>query len=374
MSKREDAYRANNIGVALLEQFKYAEGAEAFRRALRIEPKLALAQINLAVALFNEPDPEGARREAEAAAALAPEAPQPYYILGLVAKSQNRADEAASAFRRVLKLDPDDVGANVGLGQVYAQQHRYAEAVAVFRVALAAEPYNGTALYNLGTALIRSNRREEGQRVIARFQELRRLGSGTTIGQNYMEQGRYAEALASTGAEPELIDRATPPVTFDDATASILPVPARTMKADGTSRTAVASKADGASVVPSSVFGRRIKGVEWNDAARRALASAFGGCVTLFDFDGDGDLDLFRASASAQRLYRNDNGRFTDVTRQSGALAAASSNVPTAVVAGDYDNDGRPDLFVARDGGLTLYHNDGAGKFSDVTGAASVNA
>ncbi|MDT5294762.1 MAG: hypothetical protein QOJ76_1642 [Acidobacteriota bacterium] len=367
---REDAYRANNIGVALLEQFKYGEGAEAFRRALRIEPKLALAQINLAVALFNESDPEGARREAAAAAVLAPEAPQPYYILGLIAKSQNRPDDAIDAFRRVLRLDPDDVGANVGLGQVYAQQRKYAEAIAAFRIALAAEPYNGTALYNLGTALLRSNRREEGQRVIARFQELHRLGSGTTIGQNYLEQGRYAEAVASTGAEPELIDRATPPVTFADATASVLPANARTTKAGIPSSLTT----DGASAVTSSVFGRRFKAGEWNDAARRAVASALGGCVTPFDFDGDGDLDLFWASASAQRLYRNDNGRFTDVTRESGALAAVPSAVPTAAVAGDYDNDGRPDLFVARDGKLTLYHNDGAGKFSDVTGAASVNA
>ena len=41
-SSLEDAYRANNIGVALLEQFKYKEAADEFRRALKIEPSLAL--------------------------------------------------------------------------------------------------------------------------------------------------------------------------------------------------------------------------------------------------------------------------------------------------------------------------------------------
>jgi hypothetical protein len=35
---REEAYRANNLGVALLEQFKHKEGAEAFRRALALDP------------------------------------------------------------------------------------------------------------------------------------------------------------------------------------------------------------------------------------------------------------------------------------------------------------------------------------------------
>ncbi|MCA1607183.1 MAG: hypothetical protein LC775_17335, partial [Acidobacteria bacterium] len=36
-ASREDAYRANNIGVAFLEQFKHKEGAEAFRNALKID-------------------------------------------------------------------------------------------------------------------------------------------------------------------------------------------------------------------------------------------------------------------------------------------------------------------------------------------------
>src|SRR6185369_12938960 len=63
---REDAYRANNLGVALLEQFKYKDGADAFKRALQIDPKLALARINLAIALFNLPDLPGAQREAQA--------------------------------------------------------------------------------------------------------------------------------------------------------------------------------------------------------------------------------------------------------------------------------------------------------------------
>src|SRR5678815_4834865 len=79
-TSREDAYRANNIGVALLEQFKHKEGAEAFKNALKIDPKLNLARINLSIALFNVPDLPAAQREAQSAAAVAPEFPQPYYI------------------------------------------------------------------------------------------------------------------------------------------------------------------------------------------------------------------------------------------------------------------------------------------------------
>ena len=74
-----------------------------------------------------------------------------------------------------------------------------------------------------------------------------------------------------------------------------------------------------------------------------------------------------------QHLYRNDAGKFTEVTAQSGALNAKFTGTGVGAVAGDYDNDGKPDLFVIRDGSLSLYHNDG-GKFSDVTAAAGITA
>src|ERR1044072_1788745 len=220
---REDAYRANNIGVALLEQFKHKEGVEAFRNALKIDPKLSLAHINLGIALFNVPDLPAAQRQAQVAAALAPTAPQPPYILGLIAKLQSRLDDALAAFQRVLKIDPNDVGTNINVGQIYSQQRKYPEAIAAFRLALAAEPYNATALYNLGQALMRSGQREEGQKATERFTQLRERGSATTIGQNYLEQGRYAEAIASTGAEPELVDRAIPAVTFSSSPGPVQP-------------------------------------------------------------------------------------------------------------------------------------------------------
>ena len=106
------------------------------------------------------------------------------------------------------------MGTNINVGQIYSQQRKYPEAIAAFRLALAAEPYNATALYSLGQALMRAGQREEGQSVTERFKQLRERGSATTIGTNYLEQGRYAEAVASTGAEPELVDKRTPDVVF----------------------------------------------------------------------------------------------------------------------------------------------------------------
>jgi tetratricopeptide (TPR) repeat protein len=335
---REQAYRANNLGVSLLEQFKHREGAEQFRRALKLYPQLALARINLAIALLYVPDALSARKEALAAAALAPEAPQPYYVLGLLSKSENKPEEALAAFQRVLKIDPRDVGANVQTGQLYAQQRKYTEAVASFRAALAEEPYNGTALYNLGTALLRAGQREEGQRLMAQFQSLRQSGAATVIGQNYFEQGRYAEAVSSTGAEPDLVNKSTPEVVFNDATSSVMP----------NSTTAWPFKSN-------------------------LLEQSDGGAL-LFDYDGDGDLDLLEVASVSQRLYRNDAGKFADVTAQAGALAKEAAGISMGAVAGDFDNDGRADLFILRHNASALYRNEGGGRFADATANAKIPA
>ncbi len=91
---RESAYRANNLGVALLEQFKYPDAAAAFRRALQIDRSLAVAHLNLSLALLYAQDLPTAQREAEEAARLQPDAAQPPYVLGLVARAENRLDQA----------------------------------------------------------------------------------------------------------------------------------------------------------------------------------------------------------------------------------------------------------------------------------------
>src|SRR5262245_23441687 len=121
----EEPYRANNRGVALLEQFRSDDAAKEFRRALELDPRFGLARVNLAIALYDIPEPAGAERGASAALEASPDSPQAHFVLGLVARSQDRGAEAEAHFRKVLAYDAQDVGALVNLGQLQMQQRQF---------------------------------------------------------------------------------------------------------------------------------------------------------------------------------------------------------------------------------------------------------
>jgi hypothetical protein len=115
----------------------------------------------------------------------------------------------------------------------------------------------------------------------------------------------------------------------------------------------------------------------------KLLPETMGGGVAFFDFDNDDRQDLLfvnssdwpgRGTAEAKpatmALYRNlGGGRFEDVTAGSG-LDVTMYGMGTAV--GDFDNDGRVDVFLTGVGGNRLFRNEGGGKFRDVSSQAGV--
>jgi hypothetical protein len=144
--------------------------------------------------------------------------------------------------------------------------------------------------------------------------------------------------------------------------------------------------------------------VTFVDLARRAgliTASTYGGVdrkrfiietngagAAFLDYDNDGWVDALvlngtrlkdnareaetypAAQAPTSHLYHNNHdGTFTDVTARAGLDA---SGWASSVCAGDYDNDGRIDLFITYYGQNVLYRNLGAGRFEDVTARAGL--
>jgi hypothetical protein len=116
------------------------------------------------------------------------------------------------------------------------------------------------------------------------------------------------------------------------------------------------------------------------DVKKKYILETTGNGVAVFDFDGDGLMDIFLVNAttldgdgpgraSTSHLYRNKGGlRFEDVTARAGVGRVGWGQ---GVCVGDYDNDGRSDLFVTYFGQSVLYHNEGS-SFRDVTDAAGL--
>ncbi|MBL8817091.1 MAG: CRTAC1 family protein [Planctomyces sp.] len=115
----------------------------------------------------------------------------------------------------------------------------------------------------------------------------------------------------------------------------------------------------------------------------KLLPETMGGGGAFFDFDGDGDQDILFINSmewpwttpqpeisSTSQLYANDGkGTFTNVTKGSGLDTPLYGN---GVACGDYDNDGKVDVFITTVGQNRLFHNDGGGRFTETTSSSGV--
>jgi tetratricopeptide (TPR) repeat protein len=295
-------------------------------------------------------------------------------------------------------------------GQVERDRGRLPEAIDCWKAAAVADPQNRAARYQLGQALVGLGRRAEAGPYLAEAEAIRRrtedlkravndrLGGGPDGGAEACEAlGRLCQA-AGLGAEgrawlEEAIRIEPTRGSSQSALARAGAGPAPSPIAPRLRRPALPPRTAG----PGSVA-RPAAGPRFVDEARRRglvfsydcgatgdlfIADSMGGGVGLLDADGDGRLDVYFVNGcrlpidparppAPNRLYRNNgDGTFADVTARAG-VAGRGYGMGCAV--GDYDNDGRDDLFVTGLGSTVLYRNNGDGTFADVTAKAGVGS
>lgn len=131
-------------------------------------------------------------------------------------------------------------------------------------------------------------------------------------------------------------------------------------------------------LLPESELGLHVDAPRFTNRATQAGIEVFGvsGGAIMDDFDGDGLLDLVASCCNREAPlafhHNQGNGQFTDWSKRAGLNGQKGG---LAVIHGDYDNDGDLDLYVLRGAWMgeagrdrnSLLRNDGNGKFTDVT-------
>lgn len=343
---QDDAFVHANRGVALLEQFRFSEASDAFAQFIALRPDDATGHINLGISLFNERDFEAALASFNSALSLSPDSAYVHYNLGLTHKLMGETERAVTAFERVAEIDPLDSMTHYYLGTLYANLGRLEDAEASLRLTLRLQPANESAHFSLGNVLIRQGRRDEGRDELMTFRELKQAFPGeASVGLQYTELGRYAEAVESSAAT--LQQASDEPVV-------------------GTGVRFVEATDDaGLRLPPLEAFPELSERVTQADDypswLQTHLLPRLGTGLSFRDLDGDGKSELLFVRDGAPLVFRNTGDRFEPLEE---------SGLPTegafiGVVAGDVDNDGDSDLYLSGIGANALYLNDGSGRFED---------
>jgi tetratricopeptide (TPR) repeat protein len=141
------------LGNALHDQKDLAGAIACYRRAVELDPKLALPHYNLGLALKMQKDLAGAIASYSRAIELDPKHAVAHNDLGLALHDQEDVLGAIASYRKAIDLDPTLAPAHYNLGNALREQKDLTGAVASYRKAIDIAPKSAQAHYGLGSAL-----------------------------------------------------------------------------------------------------------------------------------------------------------------------------------------------------------------------------
>jgi cytochrome c-type biogenesis protein CcmH/NrfG len=345
----EEVLRLNNLGIAEMEQFRFTKAAGDFQQARSLDPKFLAGMVNLGIAWFYDRKNEDAIGILNEALQRDPKQIQAHFVLSLLLRSSGNDVDALQHMKAVIEMDPGDAPALYFAGSLESAMHEWQPAIAHFNSALNRDPMNVSIYYALAKTLIQKGDTTEAEKVMAQFQEWKTRGTGTSYGNQYGEQGRYANVVrVSSPGEPADSGGLSPRPKFVEVTS-----------------------AAGINFVHAGPHNGSLFPESGGDA--KTVPAFLGSGAAFIDTEGKGWPDLLLVNASADAptspaYYRNNHdGTFSLAT----GTGIDYRGTGMGVASGDYDGDGRPDIFIAGYHSSALYHNEGNGKFRDVTSLLS---
>ncbi len=360
--------RANSRGVGYMERFDFPPAVKAFEEVVQLAPDWMPGKINLGIALMNVARGDLPQEQTEAAYQRAislfeevlqndPKDPHAHFCLGLIIRWRGDVDQFPKAkehFEAVTQIDGHDAFAWYNLGTIASALGEPRERVTeYFRHAVRDDPYNNAALLGLHQQLRLQGKEQEASALLKESEALRNAAWNTPTNDTYYsDRGKFAQVISFAADRPTPADTAPVPLFLRQDKFQVHLAP-------------------GARWAKSSDFGTGPVA-----ELRAAVRKRFGATMVVLDYNGDGKPDLLLLSAVVEDgkvrdlLLRNDgDGKFTDVTHDAGLAAPRPS---LGCVVGDFDNDGKPDLFITGAGEQHLFRNNGKGGFEDVTQQAGL--
>ncbi len=335
----EALWQHRNLGKAFYENpTTQAQAVEELRQALALAPDSARERLNYGLALLK------AGRTAEGVAELErvqrqdPALPHTWFNLGIAAKRASDYDKAAAQFQHMVELVPDEPVSHYNLGVLYKLLGRQADSLAQFEAAAKLAPQLAGPHFQLFNAYKQLGRSADAARELAVFQEIKKRTAGAAVPED-LEWSFYSE----------LYD---PPAD----------------------KLAAGSNDGAAAAPPPLAFAAQ--------ELARGLDPATAGLLVL-DLAGDGRPALLAWSAAGIIAWRpgaKPAGPAGAKAGGPGAKAGGQAAVPAGagpvpgleqlqgvifVAAGDFNNDGLPDLCVLTESGARLYVNRGGGRFEE---------
>ncbi len=163
-SLNQSATQQVQIGIQLERQGRLEESTTAHEKALKIDPQLVQAHVNLVELYGRLGQFEKAEEHYRAAARLDPGSYENYYNYGVLLLSVGKYQQAENAFRKAIEIDPFHAGAHNNLGFLLERQGRLLEALTEYRRAIENKPNDRQAHFNLGRVLVNAEKYDEGIR------------------------------------------------------------------------------------------------------------------------------------------------------------------------------------------------------------------
>jgi len=354
------------------------QAGRVFRKIVAANPHQIEAQAQLGVLLANSSSDVEFLQWSSALPKTADQHPEIWIARGIYAKQHDRPDTAVRCFWEALRLHPHHLRANYQISQLLVSIDRQEEARPF------AEKANQLDRLEYLLKVVGSDPAKI-QQVAAMMQTLGRPWEAAAwyrIGVEFFPREDWAQnglrkSLENLADNPPLVLASINPAHQIDL--SEFPLPEwEHISAEPREESVVDA---GQNIVWEDVA--KTSGLRfsyWNGSNPNSnIANMFefsGGGIAVLDYDNDSWPDIYLTQGgnwpplsigtlNSNRLFRNlGNGSFEDVTSHT---ALAGHDFSQGTTAGDYDNDGFSDIYVANIGGNRFYSNNGDGTYSEVT-------